>query len=170
MTHLEVSEENDKYKLIDQLGNMVPVFKFVIAEHGEKALLTVVLVEDYWSPYRSIPEERRTEFVCKDLFQNKAPKFLKTKEYNDAVAKYRELQYDPILDQYQLYKEKIAEINKFIKEETITKLNVKEIQDAMARNEKINNSIIQLKEYIDKSQRKSILKQFSDITDYHNSQ
>lgn len=169
MIHLEVSEDGEKYKLVDQLAQYVPVFKYIVKEFNEKALLAIVLIEDYWSPYRSVPEKERVALVCKDLLQNKTPAFLKNDAWKDACKKYNELQYDPILDQYRLYSEKILEINIFIKNTKVDKENVKDLQDLMAKNEKLNDIIIKLKEYIDQSQRRSILKQFGDITDYHNS-
>ena len=119
ITHIEVENTADGLTLTDKSYEFVPEFRKLKKKYGEKGVIWVICIHDYWSPYRALDMEKRRSLVGKDLFQNTKihVKFNGCKIMTSAIEKYRELQYDPMLDSYNLMSRKIKAINNVIEGE-----------------------------------------------------
>lgn len=170
ITHAEVQEEDGRFELKDELIFHVPVFATIYKRYGIDMIKYIIFTNDNWSPYRHFKESEREEKIISDVFKNGKvpPKALADPDIQKATKLYNDMQYDPILDQYKVFTQKIKEINKVIKEKNITFDDAKLVQDLIKQQKDINVVLINLKEYIDKSERKLGLKQIIDIHDFHN--
>ena len=169
-THLEVTQTVEGLELDDKFYLAVPEFKRVLDKYGQKVFILIVCIYDYWSPYRNLELEERKIIVSQDILQDrKAYKKLLSSEYvKVAVKKYRDLQYDPILDSYTVLGKKMKLMNEVIDVQEVSIDTIKAIQDAIRGNEKINEMMMKMQDHIKEMQRKSPFRGFSNIEDYHN--
>jgi hypothetical protein len=156
-------------KITDDMYLSVPEFKKLSDRHGIKAMIFLVCIVDYWSPYRNLLLKDRVLIAGKDIYGTTGnyKKFLDEATYKSAERKYQQLQYDPILDSYAVMSKKIKDINFVIDTKEVELENIKTIQDILKGNEKINDMVIRLKDHIDAISRKSPFRGFSNIEDYH---
>ena len=117
----------------------IPEFKSVIETSGlgSKGLMYVAYIADYDSPYRHYNESERMRVVAKDLFENYDWKGQKNKKIADAIAKYKELEYDPLDAQLSAFNEKIDEYTTLLDNVKINIDNAADIQKVMIGVEKI---------------------------------
>ena len=125
---------------------------------------------DFWSPYRNLELEERKIIVSQDILGDRtAYKNLLNSEYVQvAIKKYKDLQYDPILDSYTVLGKKVKLMNEVIDVQEVGLDSIKSIQDAIKGNEKINEMMMKMQDHIKEMQRKSPFRGFSNIEDYHN--
>jgi|TARA_R110000787_G_scaffold39686_1_gene99143 hypothetical protein len=117
----------------------IPEFKSVMETSGlgNKGLMYVSYIADYDSPYRHYNESERMRVVAKDLFGNYDWKGTKNKKIADAIAKYKELEYDPLDAQLSAFNEKIDEYTTLLDSVKINIENAADIQKVMIGVEKI---------------------------------
>lgn len=84
------------------------------------------------------------------------------------MSKENGLKYDPVKEQYIVLASKVREINEYLKAQTISKENVKEIQDVMKNMEPINKMLIALREHVNKEDQ--YVEGPSTITEFHKSE
>lgn len=146
----DVTLQDDTFKLVKEL-------RLVYDELGGKYIRYIVLVNDYLSPYRQMPLSKRREEVCEDVFSKplKKVKDVACDLILDAEAKYKKLQYDPIIEQYMVYTQKLTDYNKYILEQEITNTNSKAISDVMLSVEKITEAREKIKELILKKEEET---------------
>jgi len=168
-TFVNIENTMDGLKIADETYMSVPQFKALVEAHNVRAMIFLVCIVDYWSPYRNLLMKERVLLVGKDIYGTTGnyKKFLDEALYKRAEKKYLELQYDPILDSYAVMSKKIKDINFVIDTKEVELDNIKTIQDILKGNEKINDMVIRLKEHIDAVSRKSPFRGFSNIEDYH---
>lgn len=158
-----------KKSITDPMAYSIPEFRDVYKEYGEMALFWIILVYDYWSPLRNLSQNERMQEATKSI----SKKLKITKEmiedsvFINAIEKYKALQYDPILEQYQIYSQKIKEINLIVESKKATFDSIRDIQDIIKNMEKISEMVISLKKHIDSSSRTTGIENIMSITDFH---
>ena len=161
-THLGLSLSDDLYIL-------VPEFREVSEKYGDKGILYIVCMHDYWSPYRGLDIGDRKKIVAKDvkLRASDVSHLEADSIVKRAVKKYNELQYDPILDSYNLMSSKIKSMNQVIATKEVTIESIKIVQDALKGNEKINEMVMKMQTHIKESSKKSPFRGYVNIEDFH---
>ena len=169
ITLLEVTNTMDGIKIEDAFFDIVPEFKAVKEDFNDKAVLFIVCMYDYWSPYRNISIKDREKAIGKDIYGTTGTykKLLTHKSVLKAIKKYKELQYDPILDSYNTATKKIKDINSLIDKEEVNISTIKSVQDAIKGNEKIYEMLMSMQKHIDDIARRSPFRGFTSIEDYH---
>jgi coenzyme F420-reducing hydrogenase delta subunit len=169
-THLEVNQSIEGLDITDKFFLAVPEFKKVIDKYDSSVMIFVVCLYDYWSPYRNLEYDERVIIVSQDIMgdKNAHKKLLKEETIKIAAKKYRDLQYDPILDSYTVISKKVKIMNEVIDMHEVGLENIKNLQDAIKGNEKINEMMMKMQDHIKDMQRKSPFRGFSNIEDYHN--
>jgi hypothetical protein len=109
-------------------------------DYGSRGIRYIVMMYDYKSPYRNLVEVERRESVCMDIYKRKSWYKLEKDIVYAAAEKYKKLQYDPIIEQYNVLTEKIAEYSSFIKDMDITPSNAQNLQKIMLGMEKMTES------------------------------
>jgi hypothetical protein len=104
----DVVLQDDTFMLIPELRKVYQDKKL-----GSDAIKWIVLMHDYRSPYRQLLEQERSKDVTFDIYNKTTHKALDCLLVKEAVEKYKRLQYDPLIEQYMVYTEKIAEYNSF---------------------------------------------------------
>ena len=167
-THLEITQTIDGLELDDKFYLAVPEFKKVLEKYGQEVFILIVCIYDYWSPYRNLELEERRIIVSQDILKDRTAykKLLDSEIVKIAIKKYRDLQYDPILDSYTVLGKKM--MNEVIDIQEVNLDSIKSIQDAIRGNEKINEMMMKMQDHIKEMQRKSPFRGFSNIEDYHN--
>jgi len=105
---------------IDKEGNvmdqdntiaLVPELLAVYKEknYGSDAIRWIIMMYDYKSPYRQLPYEDRIKTVTQNIYGKLKHYIIDKPLMKDAIDAYKKLQYDPLIDQYNLYTEKITE-------------------------------------------------------------
>ena len=161
-THLGLSLSDDLYTL-------VPEFRDVSVKYGDKGILFIVCIHDYWSPYRGLDIGDRKKIVSKDikLKASDVTHLLADDIVQDAIDKYNDLQYDPILDSYNLMSSKIKSMNQVIATKEVTMESIKSVQEALKGNEKINEMVMKMADHIKESSKKSPFRGYVNIEDFH---
>lgn len=113
--------------------------------YGSKYIRYVVMVCDYESPYRMKPMVERKKAVSRDIFGIYHEPTLNDEIVLKAIDKYNYLQYDPIIELDQMYREKMAEFNEFIKNTTMNAENMEEILKAMKMQKEIVQSSMDIR-------------------------
>ena len=126
---------------LDKTGNVimddsvyaVPEFKDLIETKnlGSKAMLWVALFCDYDSIYRHFTEAERARMISSNIFNNYDWRGVKNKKIADAIRKYKELQYDPLDSQLQVFNEKLNQYTEFLKAVNISEENAADVQKVM---------------------------------------
>ena len=98
---------------------------------GTKAMLWVSLYCDYDSLYRHFTEAERARMISSTIFNNYDWKGVKNKKIADAIKKYKELQFDPLDAQLQVFNEKINQYTEFLKVVNISEDNAADMQKVM---------------------------------------
>jgi hypothetical protein len=127
----------------------VPEFRTLIQESGGNHMKYVAFMYDHESPYRNMPEPERKKRIQKDIFGTsriKDDRFLK-----EAVRVYRELQYDPLIEQYDIFMEKVTEFNQMLRNTKMDIENVDTIQKAMIANKKVSETALELRKMVRES-------------------
>lgn len=148
----DVKLQDDTFLLIPELKTIYDNKKL-----GSKAIKWIVLFCDYNSPYRLLLSSKRKEEVSLDLYGKNKVKELECKEINDAIDKYKKLQYDPIYEQFIVYTKKIAEFNNYIDLMPINSDTAQELQKVMLGQEKLIEARETLKELILKKQDNKVM-------------
>ena len=126
---------------LDKTGNVVmddsvyavPEFKTLIETKnlGNKAMLWVALFSDYDSIYRHFTETERVRMISSNIFNNYDWKGAKNQKIADAIKKYKELQFDPLDSQLQVFNEKLNQYTEFLKFVNISEDNAADMQKVM---------------------------------------
>ena len=169
-THFEVDNSVDGIEVIDKFYLAVPEMRDTMKKYDSKVVMFIVCMFDYWSPYRNVEFEERKMIVCNDIFQDSKAhvSIMKDQMVKRAIKKYKDLQYDPILDSYNVIGKKVRLMNEVIDQKEVTLESIKNIQDAIKGNEKINEMMMKMQEHIKEMERKSPFRGFTNIEDYHN--
>lgn len=117
-------------------------------ERGAEWLKWICLVYDYDSPYRNLPVDDRMRKASNAIFSNNVlpVKPLEHPLVSAAITKYRELQYDPILEQHDLYMEKIHFFNAFIRNQKPESADeMIDLQKVMENSKKITDIALELR-------------------------
>jgi len=150
-------EDEGNIVLQDNTFLLIEEFKDIYDKYGDNHVRYLVLVHDHYSPYRELTISEREKEVCVDVF-NKTPskvKDLRSPLMKLAIEKYKKLQYDPTVEQYKVYTEKIHEYNQWLLAMPISSDNSKTLSDAMLALEKITEAREKLKEIILKKEEES---------------
>lgn len=126
---------------LDKTGNVimddsvyaVPEFKELIETKnlGNKAMLWVALFADYDSVYRHFTEVERARMLSSNIFKNYDWKGSKNPKIANAINKYKELQFDPLDAQLQVFNEKLNQYTEFLKVVNISEDNAADMQKVM---------------------------------------
>ena len=124
------------------------------------------MVCDYKSPYRQLISTERGKQVCEDIWGTDISKVkhLDSEVVKGAIAKYKKLQYDPTIEQYLVYTEKIAEYNEFIRTMPILKDNAEMLSRVMKSVKDITEAREELKDLILKKEEESKMKGGGDAS------
>jgi hypothetical protein len=124
---------------------------------GSKYIRYIVFMCDYKSPYRQLVITERELEVCEDIW-GKEPKKIKELDgdlIKQAKDKYKRLQYDPLIEQYLVYTEKIAEFNQWLREQPISKDSAEMLGRVMKAQTEIRESREELQHLILKKEEES---------------
>ena len=86
--------------------------EFSYLEQNE--MLCVILAYDYYSIYRQFPEDQRKSRARAHVFGHQREDFFTEHKIIKAVAKYKELQFDPLREQIIAMRNKMNNINMLI--------------------------------------------------------
>jgi hypothetical protein len=143
-------EKDGNVLLQDQTIALVPelfdVYKH--KDYGSRAIKWIVNMYDYNSPYRNLPEMERKEAVTQDIYDKKSWYKIEKDIIKEASEKYKKLQYDPLLEQYSVFNEKMAQFNEYVKKMPITGDNATELQKVMLGIDKIMEAREKLRKVI----------------------
>mgnify|MGYP003145391645 FL=1 len=117
-------------------------------DYGSRAIKWIVLMCDYNSPYRNLPEKEKREAVTMDMYGKRSFYKLDKEVIEKAMDKYNELQYDPLYEQYRVFNNKLIEFNEYIKNMPITGDNATELQKVMIGQDKIMDAREKLRKLI----------------------
>ena len=148
MTFLEIRDN----VFVDKLYNFVPEFSALADVHGKNSILWIVLMYDYWSPYRNVEEKERATLIEHDI---KVKPFT-GKEKTAAINRYNQLQYDPLVHQYNVLTKKLKDITTVIDNLEVTKETVEQVQTIIKNNEKVNDTIFSLQDHLKIKDRTNI--------------
>jgi hypothetical protein len=150
-------EVDGDVKLQDDTFLLIPEMRELYEGLGSDFVRYVVLMADYKSPYKQLLHGARQEEVCDDIWKKEPKKIkeLKNPLIISAIAKYKKLQYDPLVEQYQVYTEKIAEFNQWLREMPITKDNAEMLGRVMKAQTDIRESREELMQLILKKEEES---------------
>ena len=133
----KVELDDNTYMLIPELSDVYKHKKL-----GWKAITYIVCVCDYHSPYRQLLLADRIDAVCEDIYGTKNYPPLALDIVDRAMEKYKRLQYDPIYEQYNIYTEKLAEYNDYVRKMPIESDNAKMLQEVMLGQEKLTDYLL----------------------------
>jgi hypothetical protein len=142
-------------KLQDDTFLLIPELRTLYEKHGSKYIRYVILMCDYKSPYRQLILTNREKEVCFDVWGEEKVKHLDSELVNKAKEKYKKLQYDPTVEQYLVYTEKISEYNQFLREMPIAKDNAEMLSRVMKSVKDITEAREELKDLILKKEEES---------------
>lgn len=94
---------------------------------------------DYSSVYHKHPEEDRSRMILNDVIKDKT--FKVTKELQEAVKKYRELNTTPALRLLESVYESVQRQDKFFKDVEYTEDNIEKIQRSIIRMPELQEAI-----------------------------
>ncbi len=83
---------------------------------GSDMVRWIVSVEDYKSPYRRYPEIERIKTVTYYIYEKSSHKLCDDPLVKKAREEYRKLQYDPLIDQYNVINDCMYENNTQLRE------------------------------------------------------
>lgn len=166
MRQLFSIELDGDVKLQDDTFLLIPELRVLYDKYGSKYVRYVVLVCDYKSPYRQLISTERGKQVCEDIWGTDISKVkhLDSEVVKGAIAKYKKLQYDPTIEQYLVYTEKIAEYNEFIRTMPILKDNAEMLSRVMKSVKDITEAREELKDLILKKEEESKMKGGGDAS------
>jgi hypothetical protein len=143
--------------LQDDTFVLIPELKKVHCELGDDYVRYIVFYCDYYSPYRQLIKSTRKEEICSDIWDSpsKKVKGIDSEIMKDAIEKYKRLQYNPLMEQYLVYTEKMAEFNKWLEDMPITKDNAEMLGRVMKAQTDIRESREELAELILKKEEES---------------
>lgn len=157
MRQLFSIEVDGDVKLQDDTFLLIPELRTVYEKLGSKYIRYIVLMSDYKSPYRQLISSNRELEVCEDIW-GKEPKKVKELDgelIKQAIAKYKRLQYDPLVEQYLVYTEKIAEFNEWLRNQPISKDTAEMLGRVMKAQTEIRESREELQVLILKKEEES---------------
>ena len=156
---LRLNRKGDVYKDDDGVTGVVE-FQLVLSAKnlGPSALKWIALIYDYDSPYRHFIESERVKAVSLDLYGDVKWKEEGRKEIQEAVKKYKELQFDPLDEQLLAFNNKIDQFTNFMNRMPITQDTAQDLQKIMIGIEKILKTRQTLLDAIEKrGERKKIV-------------
>lgn len=125
----------------------VPEFKQLSKlPKGQVLFRYIVLMYDYMSPYRHMLFEKKEAKLIKDFGITK--KEAENPAVYPAIAMYRELQYDTIIETDLIYKQKIAESSEYINCTALNEQNFDAMQKMMLNHEKIVQISLRMREQV----------------------
>lgn len=139
---------------LDKSISLCPFFWDVYKHErmGSKVVKWIVLVYDYKSPYRNIPFEERIEYVTYMLFEKKKHWVTNDPLITKAVAEYRKMQYDPLIEQYNAMRDMMSKktaIYKSMEPDSKTLEMINELEISM---QKSSEALEKMKQLILKDQ------------------
>jgi hypothetical protein len=123
--------------------------------YGSDAVRWIVMMHDYKSPYRKLPEAERERTVTYRVFNTTKHSKIGDKIFQDAIEEYRKLQYDPLLEQYRTINQKLQDMDVYIKGIDIDEKGVEKLQKILIGQEKVVEAREKLKETILKNEEQS---------------
>jgi hypothetical protein len=143
--------------LQDDTFLLIPEMRTVYEELGSDYIRYIVFMADYQSPYKQLLHGKRQEEVCDDIWSKEVKKVKNLNEpiIDEAIKKYKRLQYDPLVEQYAVYTEKIAEFNNWLREMPITSDNAEMLGRVMKAQTDIRESREELAQLILKKEEES---------------
>jgi hypothetical protein len=150
-------EVDGDVKLQDDTFLLIPELKTVYEKLGNNYIRYIVFMADYKSPYRQLIHGEREKEVCDDVWEKEPSKVkeLKGDLIKRGIEKYKRLQYDPLVEQYLVYTEKIAEYNQWLREMPISKDNAEMLGRVMKAQTDIRESREELAQLILKKEEDS---------------
>lgn len=157
MRQLFSIEVDGDVTLQDDTFLLIPELREVYEKLGSEYIRYIIFTCDYKSPYRDLLPTKREEQVCDDVFgmPKKKVKELDSILLTTAKEKYKQLQYDPLREQYLVYTEKIAEFNQWLRDMPITKDNAEMLGRVMKAQTDIRESREELAQLILKKDEES---------------
>ena len=166
MRQLFSIELDGDVKLQDDTFLLIPELRVLYDKFGSKYVRYVVLVCDYKSPYRQLIISERQKEVCEDIWGTDMSKVkhLDSEVVKAAMEKYKKLQYEPTIEQYLVYTEKISEFNQWLREMPIGKDNAEMLGRVMKSVKDITEAREELKDLILKKEEESKMKGGGDAS------
>ena len=157
MRQLFKIEVDGDVTLQDDTFLLIPELKALYKKHGSKYIRYVVFMCDYKSPYRQLILNEREQEICDDVWgvEKSKVKHLDTELVKDSMVKYKRLQYDPTVEQYLVYTEKISEYNQWLRDMPIGKANAEMLGRVMKSVKDITEAREELKDLILKKEEDS---------------
>lgn len=157
MKQLFKIEVDGEVTLQDDTFLLIPEFKELYSTLGSEYIRYIVCTCDYHSPYRKLLPTERENQVCDDIWKKDPDKVkhLDSPLLKICKTRYKKLQYDPVLEQYIVFTNKIAEYNDWIADLAINKDNAESLSRVMKSLEQITESRESLKDLILKKEEES---------------
>ena len=151
-------DDTGKVELDDNTYLLIPALKKVYKTKnlGWRAISYIVCMCDYNSPYRQLLPSDRHSAICGDIYGSDNHPPINSVIVKEAMERYKRLQYDPIYEQYNIYTEKLAEYNDYVRKMPIDNDNAKTLQEVMLGQEKLVNAREKLKDIILKSEEEKL--------------
>ncbi len=119
---------------------------------GSDMVRWIVAVEDYKSPYRSLPDAEREKKATFDIFGQTQYGKCKDPIVVNAREEYCVFQYDPLIAQYRTISEKIHQMNLILKNKQVNEENIDEFNDLIVKVQKSAQARDYIKQLIIKDQ------------------
>jgi len=118
---------------------------------GSNMIRYIASMYDYRSPFRELPEDRRAKHVVKAVWKDKKATHLNDPLVLKAIEEFKELQYDPDIEAYQVMTKKSHEINQVYNTLKITADNLEDANVIQKKMTEAAKSRIELLDIIKKS-------------------
>lgn len=125
----------------------VPEFQILSKQpKGQILFRYIVMVYDYYSPYRHMLLEQKKEKMIKNFGLTR--KEIEKPFVSNAIAEYKCQQYEPIIETDKVFREKVAESSLHIDKTPLTSDNFGAMQKMMVDHEKIVNISLRLRDQV----------------------
>lgn len=119
-----------------------------------KQILYIYYYIDYSSPYSNYAIETKGDVILSDIFKDEDSDFSNDELIGSALIKYNELQQTPGISLVNTYKNKLYDIERYIRDAQVTDDNAKLIIDLMSKIPALMESLSKAEDIL-KSKRKS---------------
>tara|TARA_R110000751_G_scaffold26901_7_gene71566 strand:- start:19907 stop:20452 length:546 start_codon:yes stop_codon:yes gene_type:complete len=103
---------------------------------GSDMVRWIVCIADYKSPYRRLPEQERVRTVTYSIFNKYKNSNCEDDIVLDALHEYKQLQYEPLMDQYNAMSEQMYRVTQVYREIVPTQSNLEDLNDIAIKMEK----------------------------------
>lgn len=120
--------------------------------YGSDAIRWIIMMYDYKSPYRNLPIKERYKTVTYKVYKKTKHYILDKPVMKKGIEAFQKLQYDPLIDQYNVYSEKITEFNEVIRGMAPDEANMQKMSKTMEQLGKVTEAREKIKAIILKNE------------------